>query len=324
MSAPSFEPPQPRPESATPNWARELRALRPAQVELNVPLADLTTLRIGGPAAAVCRIETVADAVMFQTFTRARRCEHYILGGGSNVLADDAGFAGVIFKIATRGYDVREKRIVVGAGLEFDTLIARSLADDLVGLEFASGIPGSVGGALVGNAGCYGHEIGEFLVDATVLFPDGRLETVGPDAFGFGYRETRLRESGALVLAATLQLRRGDVRAALAEREERIEVRRRRHPTVEPCAGSWFKNLPPSAPGENRRAAGALLDAAGAKRLRVGGAAVFPGHANIIVNVGRATSRDVRALVAGMRRAVQDRFGYELEEEVRHLPPRVG
>jgi UDP-N-acetylmuramate dehydrogenase len=296
----------------------------PDIIQCDVPLHRLTTLQIGGPAAAVCRIDTVGQAREFQTFARRHGLPLYFLGGGSNVLAADAGFPGLILKIERDTYLVRDDHVAVGAGIVFDDLIRRTLDDELVGLEFASGIPGTLGGALVGNAGCFGHEIAEYLVTATVLRPDGTVEILQPRDFAFGYRSTGLKESGSVVLEAVLRLARGDSGAARRVREEKLSLRRARHPWNQPSAGSYFKNLPPSQPGERRRAAGELLERAGAKRMRVGGAAVFGSHANIIVNVGGATAEDVRALASKMSRAVHDRFGVVLEEEVRYLSAAAG
>lgn len=292
-----------------------------AAVRRDVPLRELTTLRVGGPAELVCPARNPEDAKRFQAFAAECGLPLRVLGGGSNLLGDDAGCRGIILHVATTGFAVRGDTIRAGAGLDFDGLIARTLAEGLTGLEFASGIPGTLGGALVGNAGCYGHEIGEFLVEATVLRPDGRVETVGPESFGFGYRTTELRETGAIVLDAVLKLARHDLAAAGAERAEHIADRRRKHPVDLPSAGSWFRNLPPAEPGGRRRAAGILLEQVGAKQMRVGDAAVFAKHANIVVNLGRATSRDVLALVARMRDAVRAGFGVELVDEVRRFGP---
>ena len=285
------------------------------RMDLAVPLSRLTTLRIGGPARAVCRLHTPDDARRFLENAREHEIPAVCLGGGSNVLADDAGFEGLVLRVATTDLAVRGDTVVAGAGHDFDALVVATLQAGLVGLEFASGIPGSLGGALVGNAGCYGHEISEFLVEATVLRADGRVETVGPEDFAFAYRHSVLKDSGDLVLEAVLRLRRGDTAAAGETRADIVAERRRKHPVDLPCAGSYFKNLP------RGRAAGALLEQVGAKEMREGDAGVFERHANIIVNLGTATSADVLTLAERMKTAVASEFGIDLREEVRHLAP---
>ncbi len=288
-------------------------------VRTAVPLRDLTTLRVGGAAAWVCPVRNPDQARWFQNAAAESFQRSYVLGHGSNVLGDDAGFGGAVLQVRDESVVFRGDTAVAGAGVGFDDLIASALRHGLTGLEFASGIPGTLGGALAGNAGCYGHEIGEFLREAVILRPDGTLETVGPEAFGFSYRATDLREAGAMVLTAVLQLQRGDAAAAGDERDAHLADRRRKHPVDLPCAGSWFRNLPPLEPGGRRRAAGQLLEAAGAKAMREGDAGVFERHANIIVNLGAASSADIRRLVERMRGAVREKFGEELIEEVRHL-----
>jgi UDP-N-acetylmuramate dehydrogenase len=289
------------------------------KVMLGHSLARLTTLKVGGPAAVVCPVGTLDEARRFQEICHEIQAPCYILGAGSNVLAPDAGFSGVILKIALQDFQLKDDRVQVGAGLDFDTMIELSLNEGLTGLEFASGIPGTLGGALVGNAGCYGHEIGEFLEEAVILRADGRLETVGPEAFGFTYRHTQLRETGDLVLQATLCLRRGDIHEAGRTREEKIADRLRKHPGDLPSAGSWFRNLPPDGPDARRRAAGQLLEQAGAKSMSEGDARVFHKHANMIINTGSATSMQVRTLADRMAQAVEKKFGVKLVEEVRTL-----
>jgi len=321
------KPDQNQAATPVPDFAPALARLQrahPEQVQTAVSLRDLTTLGIGGPAAAVCNIHTPSDAQMFQAFGVEQALPVYFLGAGSNILADDAGFRGLILRIVLDDYAVAGEVVTVGAGFAFDELIRCSLRDGLVGLEFASGIPGTVGGALVGNAGCFGHEIGEFLVAATVLNPDGRLSRIGPEDFAFGYRNSALKESGRVVLGCELRLGRGDVAAAAAVRAEKLQLRRDRHPVDIPCAGSYFQNLPPATAGGRRRAAGELLDRAGAGQLRVGGAGVFDRHANIIVNLGGASCNDVLELARQMRDLVRRRFAVELVEEVRYLKTAAG
>ena len=292
-----------------------------SQVLRSVPLKSLTTLRVGGPAALVCPVRNPEQALRFQALALDRQIPFFILGGGSNVLADDRGFRGLILHVTAGNLDRKGDTIRAGAGISFDGLIERSLDMGLTGLEFASGIPGTLGGALVGNAGCYGHEIGEFLIEALMLRPDGRLETVGPEEFGFRYRETDLRETGTVVLEAVLRFQRGDVDQATNLRRTNILDRRAKHPVDIPSAGSWFRNLPPAGPESRRRAAGILLEQAGAKSMSEGNARIFAKHANMIINVGGATSADVLKLAARMKMAVQEKFGVHLVEEVRYLEP---
>ncbi len=307
-----------RPETVA-TLVRRLEAVAPGAVQTGVRLGTLTTLRIGGPVDVVCRVENADLARKFHADIASAGLPWDRLGGGSNVLGDDAGYPGVILVVATRDYEVHGDMVRVGAGLPFDAMITRTLGDGLVGLEFASGIPGSVGGAVVGNAGCYGHEIGEFVREARVLTPAGDLVRIGTEDFGFAYRTSALKTSGAIVLDVCLALRRGDAARAGETRDELIADRKRKHPNHEPTAGSWFKNLPSSTPGGRRQPAGALLEAVGAKAMREGDAAVFPRHANIVVNLGEATSADVLRLTTRMHDAVQTRFGIDLEPEVRHL-----
>jgi len=290
------------------------------QVNIGVPLQDLTTFRIGGRAQGVCRIRTIADAQKFQAFAREQDVPVAILGGGSNILADDRGFCGLVLHLENDLCTVHGDVMRVGAGLNFDRLIEQSLATGLCGLEFASGIPGTLGGAVVGNAGCYGHEISEFVHSATLLRADGRLQQVGPEDLVFAYRSSALKQSGDILLEVELKLNRGDTTAAWRTRQEKIEIRRRKHPVRRPCAGSFFKNLPPARPGGQRRAAGELLEKVGAKTMREGDAAVYEKHANIIVNEGQATCSQVLALADRMQEAVREHFGVTLYPEVRYLP----
>jgi UDP-N-acetylmuramate dehydrogenase len=308
----------------TRKWLDSLPPDLRTMAQQQVPLKTLTTLRVGGPAALVCPIRNPEQALRFQGLAQERQIPFFILGGGSNVLADDGGFSGLVLHVVADDLDLKGDIVRAGSGISFDGLIESTLAQGLTGLEFASGIPGSLGGALVGNAGCYGHEIGEFLVEAVLLRPDGRLETVGPEEFGFRYRETDIRETGTVVLEAVLRLGRSDLDQAVKLRRERILDRRSKHPVDLPSAGSWFRNLPPSGPGQRRQAAGILLEKAGAKEMSEGDARVFAKHANMIINSGGATSRDVLKLAARMKHAVLEKFGIQLVEEVRYLETGCG
>lgn len=294
-----------------------------ADVVPDAELSAWTSFRIGGPAAGLCPVHTPDDARRFLDFASERDLPFVCLGGGSNVLADDGGFPGLVLHMCGTHLELGSGGVVVDAGLGFDALVEQALDAGRPGLAFASGIPGTVGGAVVGNAGCYGHEIGEFVVEALVLDIEGRLERLGPEDLAFAYRDSALKGGRSLLLRTVLDLPRGDrnedLRDALAERAAHLADRERKHPVDEPSAGSFFRNLPPAAPGGRRRAAGALLDALGAREWREGDAAVFHKHANIIVNLGRARCNDVLRLAERMRRAVREAHGVELRREVLHL-----
>ncbi|MCP4291065.1 MAG: UDP-N-acetylmuramate dehydrogenase [bacterium] len=289
------------------------------QVRCQQNLSDLTTLKIGGPAHLCCDAGNTDQARRFQEIAHNNNLPFFILGGGSNILAADEGFSGLVLVVKTEQFQPHGNTLIAGAGLNFDTLIERSLKADLTGLEFASGIPGTLGGAIMGNAGCYGHEIGEFLLEATTLDSEGVIHRRGPEDFGFGYRQTALREKGEVLLEATLNLEKGSVSDALQARQTKIDDRWRKHPRDLPSAGSWFRNLPATHPGERRIAAGTLLEKAGAKEMTEGDAGVFHAHANMIVNNGNATCAQVRQLARRMKEAVLKNFQVELIQEVRHL-----
>jgi UDP-N-acetylmuramate dehydrogenase len=221
----------------------------------------------------------------------------------------------------------------VGCGADYLTFIQHCRDRGLAGLAYAAGIPGSVGGAIYGNAGCYGQDIGSRTLECTACTLEGTQEQTLPASwFQFAYRDSRLKREPRALISCVLRLEHGDPDAIGAEIEEKLEIRRVKHPQwrIEPTAGSYFKNLPPGfqvpglphSPGTHRVPAGALLDACQCRGLRVGDAMVFAKHANILVNTGRATATDVLTLAEVMKARVRARFGVELEEEVMFLGAR--
>lgn len=291
-----------------------------ADIEEGVPLAPLTTLRIGGPARFYVRAERAETLAAALSIARAERIDHLLLGGGSNLLVADEGFGGLVIHNLVTGLEMDGTSIWVASGESFHGLIERAADAGLDGLGFAAGVPGSVGGAVFGNAGCYGQAIGDLIEELVLVGPgDQGRRAVGPRDLSFDYRRSALKGSGAVVESITLKLSEGDPDTLRAAIEDKLTVREQKHPVDLPSAGSYFKNLPPDEPGGRRVAAGLLLDRCGCKGLRVGGAAVFERHANIIVNPGAATARDVLELAEEMKRRVRERFDVELEEEVQHV-----
>lgn len=249
-----------------------------------------------------------------------------VLGGGTNVLVSDDGFGGLVIRLNLSQMEIdRENCLVrVGAGVSTSLLVEKVVEAGLKGLEFAAGLPGTVGGAIAGNAGCFGHALSDFLGSAEIVEPDGAMRMISDMTwFDFSYRKSRFLSGGDVLAEATFKLEPGDPEEMRREADEYVAVRVRKHPPEGVLtAGSYFKNLPPDQPGGPRQAAGALLDQVGAKELSVGDASVFEHHANIVINRGGASARDVLSLAREMARRVRERFSVELVEEVRFVGPR--
>lgn len=297
------------------------------------PLRHHTTFRIGGPADWFVSATTPETLVGALAAARALDLPVFLLGGGSNLLVSDEGFRGLVVRNACERVQFDGSAVLVEGGADYLDFIRQCRARGLAGLAYAAGIPGSVGGAVYGNAGCYGQDIGSRTIECTVATLDGaRVETLPASWFEFAYRDSRLKREPRALVSVLLRLEPGDPDAIQREIEEKLEIRRVKHPQwrEEPTAGSYFKNLPPGfqvpglphSPGTHRIPAGALLDACGVRGMRIGDAAVFAKHANILVNAGRATARDMLALADRLKSLVRDRFGVELEEEVMFLGPR--
>lgn len=289
-----------------------------------------TTLRIGGPADYFFAAQTTDELVRALQVAHAIDLPVFLLGGGSNLLVSDEGVRGLVLHNACRAVEFDGTAAWVEAGADFLEFIYACRDREISGLEFAAGIPGTVGGALYGNAGCYGQDIGSFTVECTIATMDGaRVETQPASWFRFEYRDSRLKREPRVLLSCLLHLKAGSRDAIQAVIDEKLEIRRVKHPRwrVEPTAGSYFKNLPPgfqmpggkTSPGTHRIAAGQLLDECDCRGLRVGDAMVFVKHANIIVNAGHATAREVLELAEIMKGRVRKRFRVELEEEVMFL-----
>ena len=316
-----------------PNLEERLRRALGDELRMAEPLRLHTTFRIGGPA------DFFYVARRPEGLVAALRAGHelglpvFLLGGGSNLLVSDAGLRGLVVRNACEEIEFEGAVAHVGCGADFLGFVERCRDRSLAGLEFAAGIPGTIGGALYGNAGCYGQDIGSHVIDCTHVTPDGATIETRPAAwYEFGYRDSRLKRDPRVLLSCRLQLAAGERAAIQREMDEKLEIRRVKHPDwrSEPTAGSYFKNLPPDwqrpgakhSPGTRRVAAGQLLEECGCRGLRVGDAVVFARHANMIVNAGNATAADVLALAREMKSRVRERFGVTLEEEVMFLGAR--
>ncbi len=293
----------------------ELRAAG-LEVRRDEPMSAHTTYRIGGPADLFVVADSVERLVLAVRQVKMHGLVPFVLGGGANLLVADAGIRGVVIACRAAGYAFREEGgevlLQAEAGAALKELARESVARGLEGLEWAVDIPGTLGGAVVGNAGAFGGYIGDCLRTVCVLEPEGTVRELTNRQVGFGYRTSRFKEQPraerAVILTATLALRQGDA-ARLAERAAQYTRRRRERQPTDPSCGSVFKrtaNYP----------AGFLIEQCGLKGERRGSAVISPKHANFIVNLGGATARDVRELIELAKERVWEQFGEELEPEV--------
>lgn len=303
------------------------------KIQRDVPLAPWTTLKAGGPAERFAVAQTVDELAELCDFAYRSSMRMTVLGWGSNVLPSDAGVPGlVVVNAAARIESAPDGAIVADGGVGLQDLFIYSAQRSLTGLEFAVGIPGTLAGALVSNAGAYRSSIGG-LVRRIELAMEGRRLWVGADWMRFSYRDSVLRKPDppqAAILRVEIALGHGDPWRIYGDAREFQRQRIGKQPP-QASAGSFFKNVEdaglarslPSLPSGLREAgvvpAGYLIEAAGLAGTRLGGAMISRRHANFLLNVGSATAGDLRRLARRARKAVSDRFGANLEEEVLYL-----
>jgi UDP-N-acetylenolpyruvoylglucosamine reductase len=291
----------------------------PPGIEANYPLARLTTIRTGGPADLFARVGSSAELERIVTWAAAEGLEVGVVGSGSNLLVADIGVRGLVVKLdhELSKIDVDGTRIDCGGGARLPAVSAAAARAGLTGIEFGVNIPGTVGGAVRMNANAYGGELARVLEWVDVVGPGGSDRRT-PDQLSFAYRRSGLG-AGEIVARASFALApaaSAEVRATLADMRTR---RKAAQPAGIKTFGSTFKN--PSDPRADGRTAGQLLDDAGCRGLRVGGASFSSKHANFVENHGDASTADVIELMAEGRRRVKERFGVELQPEVQTLGP---
>ena len=294
-----------------------------AQVEPDALLRDYTTFALGGPCPALIDCPDAESLVEAAQFLSVNKVEFMVMGQGSNLLVSDQGTDQVVLRYcADRGAGelaVDGTSVTVSGHTLLDDLAHFAIAHGVGDLSFCCGIPGTVGGAIVGNAGAFGRQIGDVVASVRLMEPDGTVHSVSGAELGFEYRSSVLKQRPAVVLEAVLELESCDAEAMQSECDRIMALRRSKHPDWRktPCAGSVFKNVEPSSSADRRQAAGWFLEQAGAKDFRVGGAHLFDQHANIIVADSEATAADVYALTEKMVAAVESKFGFRLEREIK-------
>ena len=298
-----------------PALADRLRSiLGDESVRLDEPMSEHTTFKIDGPAQIFATPQTADTLKVAVETCRAFGAPFFILGCGSDLLVSDDGYEGVIICLADGLADIEVEgtRMTCQAGVTLADAAEAACALSLTGLEFACGIPGSIGGAVFMNAGAYDGQMADIVERVDVIAADGTLLSIPGDEMEFGYRMSRVRKEGLVVVSATLRLEEGDEAQIRAHMDDLTERRESKQPLDMPSAGSTFKR-------PEGYFAGKLITDAGMQGQSVGGAQVSLKHAGFVVNTGDATAADVRALIARVQEEVKRQFGVDLEPEVRFL-----
>ena len=273
------------------------------------PLARHTSLRIGGPADYFVKVRSEDDLIGAVRVAREAELPTFVLGGGTNLLVADAGIRGVVLANSWNDVTVHGMVLDAASGTPLASVAAVAARNGIVGLEWMATVPGTVGGAVHGNAGAFGSDTAAALLDARLLDLNGDLWSARVDELGYSYRTSSLQGTPVICVRARFHGDPGDRATAVRRIKEMANERIAKQPLAQPNTGSIFRN----PPGDH---AGRLIDAAGLKGLRSGGAMVSEKHGNFIVNAGGARAADVRTLMRRCQAEVRERFGVELRPEV--------
>lgn len=311
-------------------------------IKKGIPLRDFSTYHIGGPARYFAQVESEADLRDALAFAKKKKLELlFLLGGGSNVIISDDGFKGLVIKIQNTIYQLENTTVTAGAGLSMAELVARTTQAGLAGLQWAGGLPGSLGGAIFGNAGAFGGEMKDVIRSvkaARIENYESRIKEYTNQECEFLYRSSKFkREGNYVILSAVLQLQKGDAKELTRVAQEKIDYRKNRHPLEYPNIGSIFKNIsepehvkkilekfPELAYDVQKKWHGkiptaVLIQKAGLAGKRLGGAQISEKHANFIINKNEASASDVLMLIKEIKQGVKNLCNIELEEEVRYV-----
>ena len=289
-----------------------LRGFVPAEnIHLQEPMSGHTTFMVGGPAACLIELEREEQLCNIQRYLSFVEIPFFVLGNGSNVLVSDEGYPGVVLQIGDKmsGIRVEGTRIVAQAGALLSQVARAALSQELTGLEFASGIPGTVGGGVVMNAGAYGGEMKQVVTKVRVVNQSGEMMELDNSTMEFGYRYSTIRNQPFVVTEVTFQLKEGKAEEIKAVMDDLAARRREKQPLEYPSAGSTFKRPEGYYAGE-------LIMNAGLRGYRIGGAQVSDKHCGFIVNMGNATAMDIMDVIRDVQDCVKEKFNVDLEPEV--------
>ena len=282
------------------------------EVSLNYPLKEHTSFKIGGGAELYVCPNNLMELITVLNILKENDVSYFLLGAGSNLLIGDGGVRGAVIKLGD-GFDYAHAKndyILAGAGVSLAKLSAEAKNAELTGLEFASGIPGTLGGAIFMNAGAYGGEMKDVITEVSYIDSDGSVKTVSGEECDFGYRKSMFSDGGKIIISAKLTLNKGNKEEIIAAMRDLNGRRKEKQPLEYPSAGSTFKR-------PEGHFAGALIEEAGLKGYTIGGAQVSEKHAGFVINKGDATAKDVMDLIAYVQGVVREKSGVDLEPEVK-------
>ncbi len=288
--------------------------LEEEQIKVKEPMSAHTTFRVGGPADFFLTPSTTQQLKQVLALAKKEEVPVYIIGNGSNLLVGDFGYRGAIVQIYKNmnEIEIRGKQIKAQAGALLSTIAKKALEEGLAGFEFASGIPGTLGGAVAMNAGAYGGEIKQVLKEAVVLTKDGEVKTIPAEEMELAYRKSIVTEKDYIVLEAVLEFEKDDKKNISAKMEEYAKARKSKQPLEYPSAGSTFKR-------PKGYFAGKLIDDAGLRGYSNGGAQVSEKHCGFVINKDQATALEIVLLMREVNDIVTDKFGVSLEPEVKMI-----
>lgn len=307
------------------------------RVKMNEPLAKHTTFKIGGPAELVLVVESTDKLVEALRYLDGEGIPRFILGGGSNMLASDEGFKGVVIKIKTQAMEILEDGILADAGCITVAIAQASMQNGFTGFEWGVGVPGTIGGAVRGNAGAMGGETKDS-VESVSVYCDGEVQEFSNKDCEFGYRDSIFKHRSAVVLRVKLRLQKSENKELMKKALEYLQYRNKTQPQGHASTGCVFQNVVPSKAGISKEkllhmfpqdaekietfftidriSAGWLVEKSGMKGAQVGKAVVSDKHGNFVVNTGEATATEVHNLIEQIKEKVYDKIGVEIEEEV--------
>ncbi len=286
-------------------------------IQEHVTLAPYTTFKIGGPARYFVVVKNAEEMQEALSFATEKQLPWFVLGGGSDLLVADSGFAGLVIKSELRDIEMNTETgvVTVGSGVLLSMLIPKTMQAGLAGLEYAIGVPATVGGAIWANLGARGSDIAEWLQSATVVSEDGVMQTLSAQDCAFAYRDSIFKHKKYSIIDATFQLRVQDKVTTFAKMKELADMRKETQDVGAQCAGCVFQN----PKDQTDVPAAKLIDDLGLKGKTIGGATISTIHANFIINTGDATADDVVQLISYVKQQVRDQLGIQLHEEIEYL-----